>query len=244
MYYPFCSNAQNCCSGFRRLSIVKNPWEWDENDLLEKIAVGWKESIDLDFKQSDSLHNTEGKKSEISKDVSAFANSAGGTIIYGIAEDGYIAKEIDTGSDPTITTKEWLEQVINSRIQQRIDGIKIHQVELTTKSPGKVAYIVTIPQSTRAPHQASDKRFYKRFNFQSVAMEEYEIRDVARRAETPDLRIEFELIKPPNYSQGAPASEPFSLNVIITNDALEPANYAIIDLIVDARVNILSYPGL
>jgi hypothetical protein len=107
-----------------------------------------------------------------------------------------------------------------------------------------VAYIVTVPQSTRAPHQASDKRFYKRFNFQSVAMEEYEIRDVARRAETPDLRIEFELIKPPNYTQGVPASEPFSLNVIITNDALEPANYAVIEIYVDGRINVLSYPDL
>ena len=50
---------------------------------------------------------------------------------------------------------------------------------------GKVAYVVSIPQSIRAPHQASDKKFYKRFNFESVPMEEYEIRDLARRSSAP-----------------------------------------------------------
>jgi predicted HTH transcriptional regulator len=163
---------------------MKKPWEWDEDHLLGKIASGWKESIDLDFKQSGSLQNIERKKDEISKDVSAFANSAGGTIIYGIVEDGLIAQDIDTGSDPAEITKEWLENVIISRLQRRVDDIRIHQVELTTKSPGKVAYVITIPQSTRAPHQANDKKFYKRFNFQSVPMEEYEIRDGARRGDT------------------------------------------------------------
>jgi hypothetical protein len=47
----------------------------DENDLLEKIASGRKKSINLDFKALDSLQNTEGKKKEITKNVSAFADS-------------------------------------------------------------------------------------------------------------------------------------------------------------------------
>lgn len=36
---------------------------------------------------------------------------------------------------------------------------------------------------------ASDHRFYKRFNFQSVPMEEYEVRDVSRRLIAPDVRF-------------------------------------------------------
>ncbi len=41
---------------------MKKPWEWNEDDLLGEIAAGWKESIDLDFKQSDALQNTDGKR--------------------------------------------------------------------------------------------------------------------------------------------------------------------------------------
>jgi len=35
---------------------MKNPWEWDENDLLEMIRTATKESIDLDFKRR-AFHN-------------------------------------------------------------------------------------------------------------------------------------------------------------------------------------------
>src|SRR6266566_1543550 len=219
---------------------MKNPWEWDENDLLDLVKAGTQESIELDFKESKALENTEKKKDDISKDVSAFANSAGGTIIYGMKEDKntHVAAGLDEGSDPTDITKEWLEQVINSRIHRRIDGVRINQIPLTTFK-GRVAYVVYGPSSTRAPHQASDKRFYKRFNYQSVPMEEYEVRDVSRRGEVPDLRIEFMLQKTAVImNQELGLSEPFRLGAVIFNDAIEPANYAIISIMIDARLKI------
>ncbi len=220
---------------------MKNQWEWDENDLLDMVKAGTQESIELDFKESGSLQATDKKKDDISKDVSAFANSAGGTIIYGMTEDKvtHVATGLDTGSNPAEITKEWLEQVINSKIHRRIDGVRIRQIELTTTHPGKVAYVVYVPSSTRAPHQASDKRFYKRFNFQSVPMEEYEIRDVSRRGEVPDLRIEFTLPKTEVImNQETGMSEPFGLSGGIFNDALEPAKYAIITIFIDARLKV------
>src|SRR6266700_6181228 len=115
---------------------MKNPWEWDEDYLLELVNAKTKESIELDFKESASLQNTEKKKEEISKDVSAFANSAGGTLLYGVKEDKqtHVAIGLDLGNDPSKITKEWLEQVINSNIHRRIEGIRIHQIELTNTS--------------------------------------------------------------------------------------------------------------
>jgi hypothetical protein len=170
---------------------VKSPWEWTEADLLEFVRTQLQESIDLDYKACDALQNTDGKKNEVSKDVSAFANSAGGTIVYGIKEDqNHVAIALDEGYDPADIRKEWLEQVINSRIQPRIDGLRINQVSLDQTNPGRVAYVVHAPQSLRAPHQASDHRYYRRYNFQSVAMEDYEVRDVARRLERPILELQ------------------------------------------------------
>ena len=69
--------------------------------------------------------------SEISKDVSAFANSAGGTLVYGMIEDRHVPTAIDNGFNPSEITMEWLEQVINSRIHRRIDGVRINQIELS-----------------------------------------------------------------------------------------------------------------
>ncbi len=34
---------------------MKNPWEWDENDLLDMMKAGTQESIELDFKESKAL---------------------------------------------------------------------------------------------------------------------------------------------------------------------------------------------
>ncbi len=221
---------------------MKNPWEWDENDLLEIINAGTQESIDLDFKRSDALQNVRRQKDiryEISKDVSALANSAGGTLIYGIVENGHIATGLDAGLDPTVVTKEWLQQIITSTIHRKIDGVRVNQVALTTQSKGNVAYVVYVPQSMRTPHQALDKKFYKRYEFESVAMEEYEVRDLYRRGEVPDLRIAFTLPKTEVImNQETGMSEPFGLNGGIFNDAVEPAKYAIIRILIDARLNV------
>lgn len=148
------------------------------------------ENIALDYKACDSLENTDGKKNEISKDVSAFANYAGGVIVYGMKEVNHIATELDAGFDPTTITKEWLEDVIQGRIHPRIHDVHINPVKLTTRSPGKVAYAVTILQSNTA-HQAHDKRYYKRFNFKSEPMEDHEIRDVMNRLKFPLLVPKF-----------------------------------------------------
>lgn len=219
--------------------------QWTETDLLRLIESQEKESLTLDYKSSDALQHTDGKKNELCKDVSAFANSAGGALIYGVVENGHVPTHIDSGFDPSVISKEWIEQVLNSRIQRRIDGIVISQVELPKTAPGRVAYVITVPQSMRAPHQAFDKRFYKRFNFESVPMEEYEVRDSSRRGETPNLSLQFS-IRPNELAQGAPgATNPrgFFLEATITNESPTPANYVVINFYVDARVSLESIPS-
>jgi len=214
---------------------LNQPWEWNEEDLRSLIANRVQESIELDYKECDALGTGDGKKNEISKDVSAFANSGGGTIVYGMVEDGHVPVALDSGYNPDMISKEWLDQVINSRIQRRIDGVRINQVELSGSNLGRVAYVVSVPQSVRAPHQAADKRFYKRFNFQSVAMEEYEIRDVARRSEAPDLRLTFNVVEHERNGE----TLRIQLNPFITNESPSPAEYTVAILFLDARLVIL-----
>lgn len=226
---------------------MKKSYEWDETDLLGLIQNQTKESIELDYKSCDSLQKTEGKKNELSKDVSALANSAGGTLVYGITEDGHVPTGLDIGYDPTDITKEWIDQVINSNIHPRIEGLLINQIELTTQNPGRVAYVLEVPQSTRGPHQAADKRYHKRFNFESVAMEDYEIRDIMRRASSPNLRckhfIEYGGILS-EYCLIDPRDTEVNLVVQITNEAPTPAEYAVIRLFFDPRLHIIRAPGV
>lgn len=162
-----------------------------EAALLALVANQVEENLHLDYKGADSIQKTDGKKKEISKDVSAFANSDGGTIIYGIREfDDALRKHLPEKIDPIdriIISKEWIEQVINSNIQPKIPSLLITPIQITS-SVNHVAYVVTIPKSNTA-HQASDKKYYKRYNFESVPMEDYEIKDIINRQTNPVLHL-------------------------------------------------------
>ena len=59
--------------------------EWNEARLQRHIDDGIEESLNLDYKDARSIAKSDSKKREITKDVSAMANSDGGIIIYGIA---------------------------------------------------------------------------------------------------------------------------------------------------------------
>src|SRR2546421_204639 len=99
---------------------MKEPQNWDENDILDLIKNQVQESLTLEYKECGALEKTDRKKNDISKDVSAFANSAGGVLIYGVKDNKHVPTGIDDGVDPIDISKDWLEQVINSRIQRRI----------------------------------------------------------------------------------------------------------------------------
>ena len=62
------------------------PRNWTESKLNNFIKSGIEESLTFEYKSAEALDRSESKKKEITKDVSAMANSAGGTLIYGIAE--------------------------------------------------------------------------------------------------------------------------------------------------------------
>lgn len=168
-------------------------------ELPRMLARQEPESLHLDYKARDVLllmppTSREKRAGEVSKDVSAFLNSDGGTIIYGVREktqgkqnlpeqfdshlDGYGANEM---------SKEELENLITSNIQFR-PGPDLFCVTVV-KMDERYVFVVDMEKSFQGAFQAKDKRYYKRFNFKAEPMEHYEIEDVRKRATSPDLRI-------------------------------------------------------
>jgi hypothetical protein len=179
-------------------------------DLERIIHERLPESLILDYKRSDALKNDDKSRNELCKDVSAFANSAGGQIIYGIPEVNHVPQPLDSGVDKSTITPEWIEHVLNSRIQPIIDGLLIKHIPISDDHT-RVAYVLNIPQSTsRAPHQASDRKYYKRYNFESVAMADYEIRDILGRSST----LQIEIIKT-EFDSNMPST--FYVDVMVAN---------------------------
>src|ERR1700760_3001581 len=100
--------------------------------LQQLVDEGIEESLTLDYKASPSLSRDGKNPDELCKDVSALANSAGGQLVYGIEEDRTTSKpsKVDDGvADPKIT-KEWIEQILNSKVQPRMDGVRIERIDM------------------------------------------------------------------------------------------------------------------
>jgi len=157
------------------------------------------ERFDLEFKRCDALRwKDRSEKKEVidnlSKDVSAMANSDGGVVIYGIEEnpDYSTAEKIDpdafTSSEGGTKKQEWLDQVIR-------DSIYPHpEVTITTifkdddLKTDEWYFVVEVTKGMVA-HQARDKKFHTRVNTTTAAMEYYEILDVMNRSGAPDLHF-------------------------------------------------------
>lgn len=170
--------------------------DWTITRLEKMINDQVEENNHLDYKSADALQKTAGKKKEVTKDVSAFANSDGGVIIYGIKEfdesDKSHLPEAFDFVDGEDLTKEWLEHVIGN-ISPRIDSVQIVPLRFDDDIK-KSIYVVEIQKSNTA-HQAKDFRYYKRYNFESLPMEDFEVRDVMNRLVYPSFEIEYEIVK-------------------------------------------------
>jgi hypothetical protein len=78
-------------------------------------------------------------------------------------------------------------------------------------------------------------------------MEDYEIRDIHRRASTPDLWVEFRFDTGAKekiiFQHEASQSNPISLHGILGNRSREPAMYSVIKIYLDARFTLVSSAG-
>ena len=98
------------------------------------------------------ISDIEGKTLELKRDLSspdgplrtlvAFANSAGGRLVVGVADDGTIV-----GVDDPLTEEERIANLINDRISPQL----VPAIDLVTLR-GKTVLIVDVPLSTRRPH--------------------------------------------------------------------------------------------
>lgn len=180
------------------------------DDLKTLIADATEESTELEFKLNFGMPEDEiiiidkdkqGKKkkdwkTELAKDVSAMANSAGGTIIFGISEeknenDKNIASELVPISNSKMD-KDRLTRLLIENIRPEI-CFEITHIKAESENAG--FFIVNIPQGTTAYQNKRDHRYYIRHNAIVESMEDYQIRDIMNRNKTPIINLEFQLIK-------------------------------------------------
>lgn len=136
------------------------------NNLIENKI---EESSTLDYKRELDKNNE-----EIAKDISAFANTVGGTIIYGITEEKGVPVGLNWVENRNV--KERIESIVLSSIQPKLEVYEIFSIQKPDDA-ARAIFVVNVPESFKAPHMAKHQ-YYKRYNFQSMPMEDHEVKEV------------------------------------------------------------------
>jgi hypothetical protein len=178
--------------------MAKRVDEWTEDDVLslprdENDTFERKGALLLDLtlpqvKEGNVLD-------ELAKQLSAFANTGGGRLIYGITDTGIVDNGgVARSVKGKQSTKGWLEDVIPNLTDFEIVGVNVY--EIPPKATGsalaadKSLYIVAVPDSQRAPHQSKrDLKYYVRLGGTSQPASHRLIEDIRNRARHPGLEV-------------------------------------------------------
>ncbi len=128
----------------------------------------------------------------LSKQVSAFVNGAGGRLFLGLDDDGLI----DGGVPVDLKgggTRAWLEDVIPGCVDPVLKSFNVFEVlhggEGSAIHEGCAVYVLDLPASEDAPHQAMDRRYYLRIAGKSRPMGHVHIQDVLQRTRHPHVDV-------------------------------------------------------
>ncbi len=162
---------------------------WTEEDVLQRI--GQPESTTLEFKESKLLSSQNKLLKELSQDISAFANTEGGTIIIGIQEKRSrprIALEIEGEIDPEQHPLIHLQQMLESSVQPQLQRLTCQSVSF---SDGKAVYVISVPKGHTA-HQARDGVYYTRSGFRTRIMPDHLVRLLMLKGSIPRATLSID----------------------------------------------------
>lgn len=134
--------------------------------------------------------NTHDAKVKFLAEVSSFANTAGGDLVFGIKEADRKPVEVcGVGSGPVDLEKQRLESVLRDGVEPRIPGVMIHEVSLAS---GGHALVLRVPRSWAAPHRVTHgghSHFYGRNSAGKYQLDVHELRAAFGRAQDVAERL-------------------------------------------------------
>jgi hypothetical protein len=175
----------------KNLTLEKALESLTEENLKELIEDQVLEKKRLDYKLL-LPGSSDGDKKEFLADVSSFANSSGGDLIYGISQDSNTGLPLElVGVDCANTDMEILrlESIIREGIEPRIPSIAVQPVKLANS---KVVLILRIQKSWALPHRIKfkeDHHFWARATNGKYKLDIGELRDAFTLRENLNERI-------------------------------------------------------
>lgn len=148
------------------------PQKWTE-ELIDGLPFG--EDDRYERKSGDEISKSKFDDffNKLAKEIGAFANSFGGTLFIGIADNKKKVGIQGTITRGNIPTERWLENKIPILFELRLQHFRVSRVELTEETQNqigddKIIIAIDVFDSELAPHQCVfDHRYYYRSNSES-----------------------------------------------------------------------------
>lgn len=181
---------------------MRDPKDWDEDYLLS-LPIGEFDWLEVKGRRGLDLTLAAVKEKDVrlnlSKAVSAMANSGGGFIVLGMKDPGGGVWEVDDGGvDLAIkgsSTREWLEDLLPPLVDGSLTSLNVYAFSKSANkfklASGRGVFVVEIPDSEQAPHQAIDNRYYARVGGKSRPIGHKLVSDIFHRRRDPFIELEF-----------------------------------------------------
>jgi hypothetical protein len=185
---------------------MKPASEWDLNHILQLPPgefdwVEFKGRKSLDMSASGVDENK--VLDELAKQLSAFANSGGGALVYGINNPtNSTPRSVDDGgikfSVKGPNVREWLEDIIPNLVEFPLKKFNVYALTNKAGAPSltddRCIILVDIPGSDDAPHQSTrEHRYFARVGGKSRPIGHRLVTDIFHRRQHPLFDIEFSL---------------------------------------------------
>ena len=160
--------------------------------IEQLVADQTREGPHLDFKRDLPTAWNDAAKHEFLADTTAFANSGGGDLVFGVDEDGQaqasrVMPQVISNVDQEIRR---LQDFLLNLAEPRLPGVKVHAVQVSVAGTDGYVIVVRIPQSWAGPHRVrTNQHFFIRDGLRKRQLDVPEIRSLFLRTENQTQKL-------------------------------------------------------
>lgn len=165
-------------------------------DIEAFVSEGQEEHLYLDFKQSNESLLSRDDRKNLAKALSAFANSDGGLIVWGVdCRKDEAGRDVASKLKPISRLTAFLTH-LNSLSPQLVSPAVDRVQHRVLPSSEELGFAITfVPSSPSAPHMAKggEDRYYKRSGSSFLRMEHFEVADMFGSRQRPLLTVYYRI---------------------------------------------------
>lgn len=166
---------------------------WDREQLEQ--LIGRSESSRREFKSARTIDQKDDSRwvNDLTKEISAFANTEGGELFIGVEERQGEASELKGVSADQRRLTQIRDKIIDN-VRPSLPGLDVNWVRL---EEGEYVIVINVPKGNTA-YQANDNKYYGRIDEKCVPLRDNQIRLLMAQGRVASCTVEVDVTRDEN----------------------------------------------